>query len=262
MISPFGFRSLGGDSGPVSTLAALRALAGRLVRITATQQSAGTAIDRVTSSGFSVWAVPTADRVAERLQGVIGIPAAGQFGRRDTGELGSRSLDVVRGSGLPALPWTGLALWNAGEFQGIAWTGWTGDTINHLGEIVPGARPVTTPASVFSPTTGDLVYRRIRPVVIQPDGAVVRFDEETGYQFSSAQNPTALGYASASSFSADDGVWGFWPGHSVDGDAPGPSMGTGAYGIANSDSSEPVTECWWGGSAQTAANTVAVVFSA
>jgi hypothetical protein len=153
-------------------------------------------------------------------------------------------------------------MWNAGEFLGIAWTGWTGDTITDSGEILTAARPVTTPASIFSPTTGDLVYRRIRPVVILPDSTVVEFLEETGYQFSSAQNPTANGYSTASFFSADDGVWGFWPGQRIDGDTPGAALGTGAYGIANYDSSEPVTEFYWGGPAQATANTVAVVFSA
>lgn len=254
-----------GSSGGATVLGALRALARNLATVPASAASVTAAVAAIEERGMSVWAAPTATRVAEQLTGTTGTVSAGTFRYRAAGPLGQRDLGVLTGATPAAgLPWSAMAFWDGTSFRGIIIWAWTGDTITALGEVTAGARPVTTPAQMFSPVTGDSVYRRVRPLVISASGDVVLDGSQaaTGFQFSSAQNPTANGYYSTSFFSQDDGVWGIQPGGTVDGDVPGSALTTGAYGFQNFNGGEPVTQYWWGGAAQTSETMAGVVFSA
>jgi hypothetical protein len=117
---------------------------------------------------------------------------------------------------------------------------------------------------MFSPQTGDGLFRQYRPIIISNTGDIILdgSNETSGFQFSSAQDPTANGYHTTSFFSRDDGVWGIQPGARLDGDTPGPALTTGGYGISAFQASEPVTTYFWGGASQASANYVGVVFSA
>lgn len=253
----------GGESG--SVLSALRALAQALATVSANNTTVSAAVSAIDARGFSAWAVPVPARMSETMSGVQGQPGPGNFRYRASGPLGVRDLGMLTGA-TPAreLPWTAMAFWDGTSFRGILVWAWTGATINALNQTVAGARPVTTPATMFSPTTGDALFRQVRPLVIDATGALTLdgSNANTGFQFSSAQNPTANGYHSTSFFSQDDGVWGFQPDAMVDGDTPGPSLTTGAYGFNNYDTSEPVNNYYWGGSVQASSNYVGVVFSA
>lgn len=254
-----------GQDGGSTVLGALKSLARSLASITANATSVAAAVSTIEARGFSVWAAPTATRVAEALTGTTGTVTAGTFQYRAGGPIGTRDLGALTGATPAAgLPWTGMAFWDGTSFRGILVWAWTGDTINSSGEVVAGARPVTSPAAMFSPVTGDGLFRRVRPVVISNTGEIVLDGSasNTGFQFSSAQNPTANGYYSTSFFSQDDGVWGIQPGANIDGDVPGPSLATGAYGFQNFNGSEPVSTFWWGGASETSSTFAGVVFSA
>ena len=267
MISPFdaiGINSWAGG-GDRSTLDSLRALARTLASVTANATNVATAVAAVEDKRYSVWAVPVPTRVAEAMTGTTSTPGAGQFRYRAGGPLGTRDLGVLTGlTAASGLPWTGMALWDGTAFRGIIVWAWTGATINALNQTVAAARPVTTPAAMFSPTTGDDLYRQVRPLVIEATGTLTLngSNANTGFQFSSAQNPSANGYHTTSFFSKDDGVWGILPGAMLDGDTPGPALTTGGYGISAYQTSEPVTTYFWGGASQASSNYVGVVFSA
>ncbi len=261
----FSFQSGFPGAGDASVLDALRALSITLSSVAANNVTVSTAVSTVEARGYSVWAVPIPAKMSETMSGVQTPPGAGQFRYRASGPLGVRDLGTLTGN-TPArgLPWTGMAFWDGTQFKGILVWAWTGNTINSSNTIVSGARPVTTPAQMFSPTTGDSLFRQVRPLVIEANGVVTLNGAEanTGFQFSSAQNPTSNGYYSTSFFSQDDGVWGFRPGAMLDGDTPGPALTTGGYGISAYQASEPITTYYWGGASQTSANYVGVVFSA
>lgn len=268
MISPFDTFGVntwagGGDGG--SVLDSLRALARTLAGVTANATNVATAVAAVEDRRYSVWAVPVPTKMSETMAGVQTLPAAGQFRYRASGPLGTRDLGTLTGStAASGLPWTAMAFWDGTAFRGIVVWAWTGATINSLNQTVAAARPVTTPATMFSPTTGDALFRQVRPLVIESTGALTLngSNANTGFQFSSAQNPTANGYHTTSFFSNDDGVWGILPGAMLDGDTPGPALTTGGYGISAYQASEPVTTYFWGGASQASSNYVGVVFSA
>lgn len=253
----------GGETG--SVLSALRALAQFLATVSANNASVSSAVTSIEARGYSAWAVPVPAKMSETMTGVQTQPAAGQFRYRAGGPLGQRDLGLLTGA-TPArgLPWTAMAFWDGTAFRGILVWAWTGATINAQLQTVAGARPVTTPATMFHTTTGDALFRQVRPLVIEANGTLTLdgSNANTGFQFSSAQNPTANGYYSTSFFSQDDGVWGFQPGAMLDGDTPGPALTTGGYGISAYQTSEPITTYYWGGTAQASANYVGVVFSA
>lgn len=261
MKSPFSRRFRGGRSTP-GTVAALRALASRLATVSANASSAGAAVSAVVSSGYSVWAVPTSDRLAERLQATTATPAAGQF-RLVDGVLGERPFQTSRGAGVPEqAPWSAMAFWDGTQFRGILVWLWTGQRMLGDGTLVDDL-PVTDPASQFYPVLPDNQFRHVQPVVIDASGAITLAGaSNTGVNFSSAQQAGPGGSWSTSFFSADDGVWGIHPGRGVDGDTPGPFLTTGSYGFINANAGEPVSQYFWGGAAQTSSNAVAVVFSA
>ena len=150
----FGVNSWAGGGEESTVLGTLKALARTLSGVTANATSVATAVSTIESRGLSVWAAPTATKVAEALVGTTGTVSAGTFQYRAGGPLGARDLGALTGA-TPAsgLPWTGMAFWDGNSFRGILIWAWTGDTINSLGDIVAGARPVTTPASIFSPVT-------------------------------------------------------------------------------------------------------------
>lgn len=255
----------GGGSGAGTVLGSLSALARALASVSANATSVAAAVTEIELRGYSCWAAPTATRVAEVLQGTTGTVSAGTFRYRPAGPLGVRDLGLMTGATPAAgLPWSAMAFWDGTSFRGILVWAWTGATINSLGDIVDAGQPVTTPASIFTPVTGDGLFRQVRPIVVGPDGAVASDGSSTttGYQFSSAQNPTANGYYATGFFSQDDGVWGIRPGSSIDGDTPGPSLATGSYGFQNFNGSEPVSQFWWGGTAETSDTFAGVVFSA
>jgi hypothetical protein len=254
----------GGDGG--STLNALRALARTLAGVQANATNVATAVSVIETKRLSVWAVPVPSKMSETMTGVQNSPLAGQFRYRASGPLGTRDLGTLTGaSAASGLPWTGMAFWDGTAFRGIVVWSWTGDTIDSSGEVInPAARPVTTPAMMFHPQLGDGLFRRIKTIIIEADGTLTlnATDTTTGFQFSSAQDPTANGYYSTSFFSRDDGVWGIQPNARLDGDTPGPALTTGGYGISAYQSSEPVNSYYWGGTAQASSNYVGVVFSA
>jgi hypothetical protein len=243
-----------------STLVALRALARRLSLLSASSTSAVAAVDEVRGRGFSVWAVPTSERLAERLQGSVTGPQAGQF-LLSSGVLGERPF--AQASGMPASsPWSAMAFWDGTSFRGILVWLWTGERMTSTGDLISDL-PVTSPAGMFTPQLPDNEFRRVEPIVISPAGTVVLSGTaNTGFNFSSAQQAGPGGSFSLSFFSADDGVWGILPGRGVDGDTPGSALSTGAYGFNNYNSGEPISEFFWGGPAEASSNAVAVVFSA
>ena len=253
----------GGEGG--SVLNALRALAQLLATVSANNVSVSSAVSTIEARGYSAWAVPVPAKMSETMTGVLAQPGPGQFRYRAGGPLGVRDLGTLTGA-TPArnLPWTAMAFWDGTQFRGILVWAWTGATINALNQTVAGARPVTTPAQMFHTTTGDALFRQVRPLVIEANGTLTLdgSNANTGFQFSSAQNPTANGYYSTSFFSQDDGAWGIRPGSSIDGDVPGPSLATGSYGFQNFNGSEPVSQFWWGGTAETSDTFAGVVFSA
>ncbi len=261
----FGISSWAPGSGEVSVLNALRALSITLSSVAANNTSVTTAVSTIESRGYSTWAVPIPAKMSETMNGVQTVPGAGNFRYRESGPLGTRDLGTLTGN-TPAsgLPWNAMAFWDGTQFKGIMVWVWTGDTIAAGNVVVSGARPVTTPASIFTPTTGDSLFRRIRPLVIEANGTVTLDGSaaNTGFQFSSAQNPSANGYHTTTFFSQDDGVWGFIPNSRIDGDTPGPALTTGGYGISAYQVSEPVNTYYWGGASQASANYVGVVFSA
>lgn len=267
MISPFdGFSGLtwaGGGPLSVSTVAALRALARSLAGIPANASSADAAIAHIAQT-FSVWAVPSSTHFAETMTGVTGSPSVGQFARSANGVLGTRSFGTATGdSAGVGLPWSAMALWSGTAFLGIIVWAWTGRRIDASGASV-GTLAVNSPASMFSPTTGDNVYREVIPVIIDASGTLTVNGSAgpCGFQFSSAQAPTANGYYSAGSFSADDGVWGIHPTQCIDGDIPGAALAAGGYGFSNYNGSEPIFSYYWGGTVQSSSNAVGIVFSA
>ncbi len=267
MISPFdtfGISWAAGTGGSSSTLSAISSLARSLVSIPADSSSASSAVAEIAGRGFSVWAVPTSVKLAETVSGTTGVPTVGQFRYRAGGPLGERDLGLLTGDTAAAgLPWSAMAFWDGTQFRGIVISAWTGRKLDSLGADA-GALAVTSPASIFYPMTGDNVYRQVRPIVVGPDGAVVvnGSSTTTGYQFSSAQVPTANGYYSTSFFSADDGVWGIQPDARIDGDIPGTSLASGGYGFQNFNGSEPVYNIFWGGAAEASSTAVGIIFSA
>ena len=268
MISPFdtfGVNTWAGGGESSSVLSALRALAQFLATVSANNTSVASAVSAIDARGYSTWAVPVPAKMSETMSGTQTTPGAGQFRYRASGPLGVRDLGTLTGP-TPAsgLPWTGMAFWDGTAFRGIIIWAWTGATINAQNETVSGARPVTTPAQMFSPTTGDALFRQVRPIVIEANGTLTLdgSNANTGFQFSSAQNPTSNGYHTTSFFSQDDGVWGIRPGAMLDGDTPGPALTTGGYGISAYQAAEPVTTYYWGGASQASSNYVGVVFSA
>jgi len=265
MKSPFETFGSFGATSDTSVLSALRALARTLRTVEANSTSVDAARDAITTRGWSVWAAPTSQRVAEALSGTTGPVGPGQFRYRAGGPLGERALGTLSGATPAAgLPWTAMAFWDGTQFRGIILWAWTGDVITAASTVRSGERPVTTPATMFSPMTGDNEFRRVLPVIIDSTGDVLvnGTPSNTGFQFSSAQNPTSNGYHTVSFFSQDDGSWGIQPGARTDGDTPGAALGTGAYGFNNYNSSEPVTQYFWGGPSQPSSNFVGVVFSA
>ena len=194
----FGISSWASESeGSGSVLDALRALAIQLSTVSANATAVTSAVSAVGAGGYSVWAVPVPARMSETMSGTTSTPGAGQFRYRASGPLGERDLGTLTGTTPAAgLPWSAMAFWDGTNFRGIMVWAWTGNTINDVNTVVSGARPVTTPAQMFSPMTGDNLFRQIRPLVISANGAVVLngSDSNTGFQFSSAQNPTANGY--------------------------------------------------------------------
>jgi hypothetical protein len=261
----FGVSSWAPGGGGISVVNALRALAVTLNSVTANNVTVSGAVTAIENLRYSVWAVPVPARMSETMTGVQTVPAAGNFRYRAGGPLGVRDLGVLTGdSPASGLPWNAMAFWDGTQFRGILVWAWTGATIDAAGTVVPSARPVTTPASIFSPTTGDSLFRQYRPIVISNTGTLVQdgTNETSGFQFSSAQNPTANGYYTTTFFSQDDGVWGIQPGARLDGDTPGPALTTGGYGISAYQASEPVSTYFWGGASQSSSNYVGVVFSA
>lgn len=266
MISPFdGFAGLSwaGSSMNSTVIVALGALARTLALVPANAADAAQAVTEI-SRNWSVWAVPTSLKPAETMTGVQTDCSVGQFRYRADGPLGERAFSTVTGGGAAnGLPWSAMAFWSGTAFRGIIVWVWTGRTIDSLGNSV-STLIVDTPAAQFYPTTGDNVYREVYPIIIDATGAVIVDGPSgpCGYQFSSAQAPSANGYANVGWFSADDGVWGIHPGQCVDGDTPGAALGTGGYGFSNYNGSEPIYNYYWGGTAQASSNAVGVVFSA
>lgn len=261
----FGVNTWSGGSGAASLLGELRSLARTLAGVQANATTVATAVSSVEARGYSVWAVPVPTRMSETMTGVQNSPAAGQFRYRESGPLGIRDLGTLTGvTPAAGLPWTGMAFWDGTQFKGILVWAWTGATIAADGTVDPAARSVTTPAMMFHPQLGDGLFRQYRPIIVSSTGDIVLdgSDETSGFQFSSAQDPTANGYYSTSFFSRDDGVWGIQPGARLDGDTPGPALTTGGYGISAFQASEPVTSYFWGGASQASSNYVGVVFSA
>jgi len=267
--SPFSSRSIESfvdvqATGPLNARQRLSALAQRLQLIAANATNvaaAAAAIDRE----FSVWAIPTGAAMSESMSGSTAPCTPGRFRISANGRLGIRSFDSFSGlASAPERPWSAMAFWDGTAFRGIVVSIWTGNTINSANVVTANAQPVTDAASQFFPTTGDNIYRQVYPIVFSAAGQVVALNNisNTGYQYSSAQNCTSNGYHTLSFFSQDDGAWGIHPGERIDGDTPGAAMSTGAYGFNNYNSSEPVLNYFWGGTAQSSANFVGIVFSA
>lgn len=246
-----------------STLMRLGALAQQLNGISANATSVAHAVSAI-SAEHSVWAIPTGARMSESMSITTGSISPGQALASANGRLGTRSFGTFTGAGdAYQHPWSAMAFWTGSRFAGIVVSIWTGDTISSSNVRVAGALPVHDAASQFYPTTGDNQYRHVLPIVIQPSGYAVTFEaQNTGWQYSSAQNPSSNGYYSTSFFSQDDGVWGLQPDRLIDGDSPGLALTTGGYGFNNYNGTEPVLNYYWGGPVQTSSNFVGVVFSA
>jgi hypothetical protein len=268
VISPFdGWTGINSYSAgaeiSASTLVRLGALAQQLNGIAANATTVASAAAAV-SAEHSVWAIPTGARMSETLSVTTGTISPGTALASANGRLGIRSFGTFTGGGgAYEHPWSAMAFWTGSSFAGIIVNIWTGDTINASNVRSANARPIFDAASQFYPTTGDNLYRHVLPILIQPSGYAVVFDaQNTGYQYSSAQNPSANGYYSTSFFSQDDGVWGIQPDRLIDGDAPGLALTTGGYGFNNYNGTEPVLSYYWGGPVQASANFVGIVFSA
>lgn len=246
-----------------NSLLKLAALAQQLSGITANATNVADAVAAI-SAEHAVWAIPTGARMSETLSVTTSVLSPGTALASANGRLGIRSFGNFTGAGDDyEYPWSAMAFWTGTAFAGIIVSIWTGDTINTSNVRIANARPVFDAASQFFPTTGDNLYRHVLPILIQPSGYAVIFDTaNTGYQYSSAQNPSDNGYHTISFFSQDDGVWGLQPDRLIDGDSPGLALTTGGYGFNNFNGSEPVLNYYWGGPVQASSNFVGIVFSA
>jgi hypothetical protein len=268
VISPFSAASIPSFVGatsaqPLTTKQQIAILAQQLQGIAANATNVATAYNAIART-YSVWAIPTGMHMSETLSATTPPCTPGTFAISADGRLGIQSFEPFRGlAGVDELPWSAMAFWDGTQFRGIAISLWTQATITSANVVTANAQPVVDAVSQFYPTTGDDLYRQLIPVVVQPNGQFVTFDApNTGWQFSSAQNPSANGYYSTSFFSQDDGVWGLQPNRLLDGDTPGLSLTTGGYGFNNYNATEPVLNYYWGGPSQTSANFVGIVFSA
>lgn len=194
--------------------------------------------------GGTVLATPSADRVAERLQGASTITALGQFQWSDSAWGANTALRLRRGR--PSISWLVVGA----QVLGAVTLSFTGRIVDEtLAEV--STRAVVRPRDLTYPVLADRRYHEVQIEAWSTSGELTT--GLGGWNFSSAQQAGPGGAYSQSFFSADDGAWAVRIGAGVDGDAPGDSVasGTQSYGITNYDSAEPVQGVWWAGTQYT-----------
>jgi len=137
-----------------------------------------------------------------------------------------------------------------GNFEGIlVWT-FTGSDSG--GKKRNGTnKTITNIASLFINVgfNSNNDFWSVYPYFIPRTGNIVT-GTESGWRFSNGQNATSNGYNSTSTFASDDGAWAIQFGSNVEGNSPGPYLGSdsSSYGIINPNSGDANFQCRIAGS--------------
>jgi hypothetical protein len=193
------------------------------------------------SYGYRLIATPTYNAIAERLTYQDNtITVLGRFNR--TYFDSTDALKLTNGFSNNTLnnhPYMCIAIFNDTSLVGIAtmlFRDWENITTKRLKDFFYLTRASNNPHNLYT-------------YVLNADGTEV-FDVGglTKWNFSSNQQAGSNGYYSISRFSADDGIWGFSIGRTVNGDYPGPSLKyyyNLSYGIENYNATDAQSYYMW-----------------
>lgn len=192
----------------------------------------------IENAGFKVFATPSYGALTENLRGESPITSAGKF---DDAYFRSNSeIDVAKGfsKNINDYAWYGFAAYDGNNFKGFGVM------------LFRGYQSGTSVKNFFYPVQNRPLYT----YVLNADGTSIESDStDTGTYFSDNAGNGANGYYRTTGFSADDGIWGFSNGHSVNGDSPGPGLlrahASQSYGVENyhsSDRGSTSQKLYWG----------------
>ena len=242
-------------------------------------QSVQTIIESANAS-FNVFAVVGTGDMAENLEGT-GVTGGKRThtaegfnyntGTSNILSTGNTIADMEGGNtaGLAVIDgkkWMGMAQFDGSAFDGILLWIFTGDAVHNNGTVTSGTRSVTNVRDIFYPKgTANSNYHHFYPIVIDSAGNVTSNTTSgaNGWNFSdgSGANSTT-GYSSNSSFSGDDGQWGFLIPGFTDGNGGGTIFTTNGYGIGNQNGGDTSdVKSMWNGSADTNSDFLGFVFS-
>ena len=269
-----------GSAEPAGIFPDLLSLAGSLASATVPSpsnlQSIQSTIESA-NSAFNVFAVVGTGDLAESLSGtgVAGgkrTHSAGGFNyNTSSSNILSTGNTIVNmtGASLSVLnnkKWMAMAQFDGSNFDGILVWVFTGDSVNNSGNITSGTRSVTNVRDIFYPKgAGGSDYHHFYPVAIDPSQNVTSNTTSgaSGWNFSNGSNAqSATGYSNTSTFSGDDGFWGFKiPGY-ADGNGGGTIFTTNGYGMGNDNSGDTSNAySYWNGTQDTNTNFLGFVFS-
>ena len=174
--------------------------------------------------------------------------------------------------------WMASAQFNGSYFDGILIWIFTGDSVNNSGTVNAFNRPVTKVRDIFYPVgTGSSNYHHFYPIALSASGHSNTvysnfFSGRNGWNYSNGSTATAsTGYNNQTSFSSDDGAWGYRIPTSnntsyVDGNSPGASQfdtssSTPGFGMGNYNAGDSNSTAYWNGTDYGTSNNLGFVFS-
>lgn len=214
-----------------------------------------TVISAIESQGYTVFAIPIYNAMAERLVGSSGSLAAGQF-RYDLFDAGA-SIEQSSGftnANLNGYAWIGFAGFVNTGFAGVAGAAYT---------QYPGS--TTALRDLWYPNTDKTMNTYIYEN-FNSGNEIYYTAGSTSTIFSDGQSPSTNGYNATTRWSADDGSWGFANGVTrLDGNG-GPYISgnnsNGAVGCENRNSGDTVANTlYWGTSAYSSTTYKLYVFT-
>lgn len=251
------------DADAGASLQTLQALNSSLRNFSNTT-SASTVVNAIETKNLQVFASPTYGSLAENMSSISGysINQKGVF-RRD---LFSANTDLPKtggfGNAIDDKPFIGFVGFANGEYLGSGLM-----ALERFGNI---NRSTTVPVSStthlkdFFNRTGTTDFNYYRTYVLNANGTSVDGSNVlSGVNFSDNQRPNSSGYHSTIKFSADDGIWGFSRGETLDGDTPGPALSTypsTSYGIQNYNAGDASQAYYWWGERVSSSNAVFYFF--